>query len=389
MPLGFAINGSRIENNYATWQDFGLGGARSLWSWGRGTYSFLGLGNTNSPTSPTQIGALTDWSTVEGGYGRHVAAIKTDGTLWVWGINIYGQLGLGNTTSVNSPVQLGSLTTWNSIYVGNEFTIGTLTNGTLWAWGRNNFGQLGQGNVTDYSSPVQVGTLTNWSTIGGCSTNWIANKTDGTLWGCGNNTWGTLGLGDITHRSSPVQIGSLTNWSYVSKGRNNGLVNYAIKTDGTLWTMGYNGTGELGQNNATPSSSPIQIGSLTTWSSIISGVYHRLALRTDGTLWAWGYNDQGQLGLGNRTYYSSPVQVGTMTNWSSLGPGNSSSAAIKTDGTLWAWGANDYGQLGLATGKISSPAQVGSLTTWAFVSSGQYATFGTYRVTPIPTKNIP
>jgi len=144
------------------------------------------------------------------------------------------------------------------------------TDGTIWCWGEGGSGALGQGNTTDYSSPVQVGALTTWATIGpGSETDqanseWsMAVKTDGTLWTWGENTKGQLGDGSTTDRSSPVQIGALTTWSSVSGGRK---TSYAIKTDGTLWAWG-NGEA-LGNGTTTQISSPVQIGALTTWSKL-------------------------------------------------------------------------------------------------------------------------
>ncbi len=93
--------------------------------------------------------------------------LKTDGTLWVWGENSYGRLGLGDTTNRSSPVQIGALTTWLNISAGKYYSSAIKTDGTMWAWGRNIFGELGQGDTINRSSPVQVGALTTWLNISG------------------------------------------------------------------------------------------------------------------------------------------------------------------------------------------------------------------------------
>jgi len=284
----------------------------TLWSWGSDYGGQLGLGNNHSiRLSPVQVGSLTDWDNISGGY-QHSLAIKTDGTLWSWGGNSYGELGQGNRTHRSSPVQVGSLTDWDNISGGREFTLATKTDGTLWSWGRNDDGQLGQGHTTDRISPVQVGSLTDWDNISGGYQYSLAIKTDGTLWAWGRNSYGQLGQGNITHRSSPVQVGSLTDWRYISAGCQHTL---AIKTDGTLWSWGRNTYGQLGSGNRANRSSPVQVGNLTDWKYISAGCQHTLAIKTDGTLWSWGRNDDGQLGSGNTTHRSSPVQVGSSADW--------------------------------------------------------------------------
>jgi alpha-tubulin suppressor-like RCC1 family protein len=141
----------------------------SMWAWGRNANGRLGLGDTNNRSSPVQIGALTNWATNVDSFdgGRlHSMAIKTDGTLWAWGSGDYGQLGLGNSTAVSSPNQVGALTNWLRTAAGAyAHTMATKTDGTLWTWGQNSYGKLGLGNTTEYASPKQVGSLTTWTNI--------------------------------------------------------------------------------------------------------------------------------------------------------------------------------------------------------------------------------
>ena len=289
----------------------------TLWTWGSNNAGNLGLGNTTNYSSPKQVGALTTWAKVFASRFSMLAT-KTDGTLWSWGSGLQGRLGLGNTTNYSSPKQVGALTTWLTI-TGGGYAIGSAlaikTDGTLWAWGYNINGQLGLGNTLTYSSPQQVGSLTNWLYVsGGYAT--YAIKTDGTLWAWGRGTRGQLGLGNSTNYSSPKQVGALTNWLKVTGGGYFGFA-VAVKTDGTLWSWGSNNYGQLGLGNTTSYNSPKQIGALTTWLNVIGGGYaYALAVKNDGTLWAWGTNGAGQLGLGNTTSYSSPVQVGALKTWS-------------------------------------------------------------------------
>jgi alpha-tubulin suppressor-like RCC1 family protein len=111
-----------------------------------------------------QVGALTSWSQISSSVYSSFA-IKTNGTLWSWGDNSQGQLGLGNTISYSSPVQVGALTSWTKLPNGGSTkagSMGAIQSGKLFTWGYNNRGQLGLNNTTSYSSPVQVGAATTW-----------------------------------------------------------------------------------------------------------------------------------------------------------------------------------------------------------------------------------
>ena len=335
---------------------------QELYSWGNNSYGRLGLGDTVSRSSPVQVGALTNWALVSGG-SNHAVAVKTDGTMWTWGYNFHGQLGQSNTINRSSPVQVGALTNWATVSGasgGSCFAV--KTDGTLWSWGRNNLGQLGLNNIVNYSSPKQVGILTTWSKVFGGNYFCHAIKTDGTLWAWGSNSTGAIGDNSTVNSSSPVQVGALTNWNMAS-GANGFCV--AVKTDGTLWAWGTNSSGQLGQNDTVNRSSPVQVGALTGWSFArprLNGST-AAAVKTNGTLWTWGNNFSGTLGQGDTVNRSSPVQVGSLTDWQTVNSGTFC-IATKTDKTLWGWGSNS-GQLGLNdnVGR-SSPVQIGALSIW-------------------------
>ena len=217
-----------------TWREVACGSKHSLaiknngtlWSWGCNFTGALGDGTTTYLSSPVQVGALTTWLNIAAG-GYHTLATKNDGTLWSWGNNSYGELGIGlNSTNRSSPVQVGALTNWSNIACGDAFVIATKTDGTLWSWGKNEYGQLGLGDAVYRSSPVQVGALTDWSSKIKCGLQHsLAIKTNRTLWSWGSSSQGKLGLGAGygNNRSSPVQVGALTTWINLSPGYNHGL----------------------------------------------------------------------------------------------------------------------------------------------------------------------
>ena len=242
----------------------------SLWAWGQSNYGALGLGSGSANykfSSPTQVGSLTNWSQVSAG-GNFTLAIKTDGSLWAWGFNPYGNLGLNTGTfSYFSPKQVGSLTNWLSVSAGNGHSLAIKTDGTLWSWGQNVTGELGIGNITNKYSPVQVGALTNWVSIKGLHYVSLGVKTDNSLWTWGYNGFNQLGLGTTSsdRYSSPMQVGSLTNWLSLSGGQYHVS---SIKTDGTLWGWGRNDSGQIGDGTVVNKSSPVQVGGLTNWKTL-------------------------------------------------------------------------------------------------------------------------
>ena len=196
----------------------------TLWAIGSNGFGQLGTGNTTTYSSPVQIGALTDW---ESASSISLASffIKTDGTLWSVGYNFRGQLGqnISYQTHRSSPVQVGALTTWAFLSRGNQngsFGVAGRDDGTLWSWGYNERGQLGLDIATNInrSSPVQIGALTDWESASHNTDEVYAVKTDGTLWAWGFNTTGALAQNDRVARSSPIQIGSSTQWTLVSAG---------------------------------------------------------------------------------------------------------------------------------------------------------------------------
>jgi len=353
----------------------------TLWLWGRNTQGQLGDGSSIvHRSSPIQtVSGGTNWKQVASG-GQYTAVIKTDGTLWTLGHNTSGVLGDGSSiVHRSSPIQtVAGGTNWKLVAGGGYHIAAIKTDGTLWLWGSNTSGQLGDNTVANKSSPVQtVAGGTNWKQVAGGGYHTAAIKTDGTLWTWGQNNYGQLGDNTSVFKSSPVQtIAGGTNWKSVAGGN---FHTAAIKTDGTLWTWGFNSTGQLGNNISGDKSSPVQtVAAGTNWKLVAGGFYHTAAIKTDGTLWTWGHNTYGQLGDGfSIVHKSSPVQtVSGGTNWKLVADGGYYTAAIKTDGTLWNWGNNTYGQLGdNSIVHRSSPIQtLAGGTNWKLVAGGGYHT---------------
>lgn len=356
----------------------------TLWAWGQNGEGELGVGDKVNRSSPTQVGTADTWVSVAGG-GYSATGLNTegwtiflrnDGTIWYCGSGNQASALITDTTADRTtPEQVGTDTDWAKLASSNMSILAVKENGTLWAWGANSEGQLGLGDTTDRSSPTQVGALTDWDKIAGTGRGGMAAiKTDGTLWTWGKNAAGELGQGDTVDRSSPTQVGTLTDWAEIVgaawgqfENNNSGSI-LALKTDGTLWSWGRNHEGQLGLGDTTNRSSPTQIGAEIDWDKIAYAFSTGIAIKKDGTLWTWGYNNFGTMGVGDTTSRSSPVQVGTETDWTNIGANYVSAFGIR-GGALYAWGHNGHGTLGLGdTTNRSSPTQVGAETDWVAVN---------------------
>ena len=220
----------------------------TLWMWGSGFYGQIGNNTGLNRSSPVQtVAGGNNWSSVACGY-YHTAAIKTDGTLWTWGQNSNGQLGDNTATRKSSPVQtIAGGTNWSSVAGGVYHTAAIKTDGTLWTWGTNAFGQLGDNTLIHRSSPVQVvGFATNWSSVACGYYSTYALKKDGTLWAWGFNGYGQLGDNTIANKSSPIQtIAGGTNWSFAACGYHHTIAIY----ENTANQLGINTQPLVGYNS--------------------------------------------------------------------------------------------------------------------------------------------
>ena len=339
----------------------------TVWAWGYNDYGQLGDGTTLYKNTPVQVSSLSGVIAIAGG-NDHNLSVKSDGTVWAWGYNHYGRLGDGTTTDKHTPVQVSGLSGVIAIAGGTFHSLALKSNGTVWAWGSNGFGQLGDGTTTERHTPVKVSGLSDVIAISVGNYHSLALKSDGTVWAWGYNYYGQLGDGTNTEKDSvgkktPVKVSRLSGVIAIAGGTYHSL---ALKSNGTAWAWGYNSYSQLGDGTTTDRNTPMQVGSISGVTAIASGAYHSLALKSDGTVWAWGKNNAGQIGDGGTTgsgvYRETPVQVSSLSGITAIAGGYSHSLALKSDGTVWAWGSNSWGQLGDGTEKDSNtPVQVSSI----------------------------
>lgn len=278
----------------------------TLWAMGWNGEGQLGDNSLLNRNTPIQVGLDNNWVAISAGQNFSLA-IKNDGTLWAWGNNQNGQLGIGTTVNQIVPVQVGNDTNWSKINASkNNFALAIKNDGTLWAWGRNDYGYLGLGNYSTPNIPTQVGTNNNWLAVSSGLNHSLALKSDNTLWAWGRNAYGELGNNTTITSITPSQIGSENDWQYIDASY---LSSKAIKFNGTLWCWGENSQGNLGDGTSTNKLIPTQIGIDSNWSGIFSGHAHTLALKTNSEIYCWGTNNFGQLANGNTINLSSPYQI--------------------------------------------------------------------------------
>jgi alpha-tubulin suppressor-like RCC1 family protein len=449
--IGTASNWSAVaagsEHNLALRAD------GTLWAWGLSDFGQLGVARANgtpvaSQSTPLRIGSDRNWVAVAATGGASSYALRADGTLWAWGDNSLGQLGNGNTSQsqVNTPVQVinPSGSPFVAIASGAGHALALQADGSLWSWGSDGSGELGlrdsraalpAGAALPQATPAQVlvqgsASDNDWSAISAGGSHSLALKANGTLWSWGSNSNGQLGqpaLGTALNQTVPVQVGIARDWSQISAGF---LHSLALKRSGTLWSFGDNGFGQLGSGQtALLSTVPVQAfpqnidfvglsggafhglalksngeiyacgdnssgqfgngtransGTLTLstsdalgWSAGEPGDQFTIARRSDGTLWGWGDNSNGQLGDGSLTPHSAPGRIGSASNWRSHSSGLSHAVALRSDGTLWSWGDNSSGQLGdgsqnrsLVPIQISNTWPSSAANDWTAVAAG-------------------
>ncbi len=336
----------------------------SLWLWGSNLSGQLATEDLINQTAPFKASATEDWSMVTAG-NSHTVVLRGDGTLWSVGSNENGQLGLGlaaTTVPVDVLTQIGTDTDWTAVSAGGSHNLALKADGTLWAFGSNTLGQLGIGTTDDIiTAPVQVSAVGEvYAAISAGAFHSLAVRDSGTLWSWGSNLNDVLGIStDEFTLLIPTQVGTGTDWASVSAGGTHSL---AIKTDGTLWGWGLHEAGQLGLGPQLTSRRrvPEQIGTATDWIAISTGEKHSLGIRGAagaGTLWSWGLNASGQLGLGNTVNRAFPDQVGILSNWTSVAAGKSHSLAANSNSEVLTAGKNTKGQLG-------SPETVGTSDTF-------------------------
>ncbi len=382
-PPGGVYNGAqnvtiRSATNDATVRQITAGGRHTIARLSDGTYYGWGYNFSGqlgfSPGEPIPDPAqqvivlprklnLPDFATIEAG-PNHDLALKSDGTVWAWGLNNQGQLGNGNSNGFRAtPAPVNGLTGVAAVVAGGYYSLALKTDGTVWLWGGMRVN--GEAAPPNRLAPVQIEGLTGVTAIAAGFSHALALRNDGTVWAWGTNFNGQLGDNTTTSRTTPVQVVGLTGVTAITGGTNHSV---ALKADGTVWAWGANNLSQLGtlssdnMDRHTPvpvtALSGLRINSITAGGSDCN-----FALSSDRRVWAWGYGGYGQLADGVPTPPGAAVLVNGPTNVQVVAATFGHVVALTADNSIWTWGLNDYGQLGDGTTENQrTPEQITQLT---------------------------
>ena len=387
----YVVTGQLTGSQIAAGVSFSLAvpADNSVWAWGYNGYGQLGIGNTTQMSAPQTVTGMGPAAAMAGGTS-HTLALALDGTVWAWGANNNGQLGDGTTTQRTSPVQVSGLAGVIAIAAGNSHSLAIKSDGTVWAWGLNGDGQLGDGTTTQRTTPVMVSSLSGtFVAVAGGAFHSLALRADGTVWSWGRNSNGQLGDGTTTTpRTTPVQVSSLSSISAIAAGAYHSL---ALKSDATLWAWGYNLNGQLGDGTTTQRTAPVAVGALSGTTAIAAGDSFSAAIGPDSTVRSWGLNSDGQLGDGTTTQRTTPVGTAGLSAVIALAAGGAHALAVTSDGSVWAWGNNANGEVGDGTvADRSTPVRISSAGyLWNVALPSLSLGSGTYNAAQNVTVNCP
>ncbi len=311
-------------------------------------------GYSRTPEASWELfGALDNISVAAGRY--HLAVLKADGSVWTWGANNYGQLGVGSYTNSETPCQVPSLSDIVELRSGENHIVARKADGTVYAWGENRNGCLGNGTTANSNVPVKMTGCTNAIGIGAAAGVSYVIKAGNVLYACGANGWGQIGDGTRnTVRASLTKVSISENVSYVT---GNGGTSFAITENGALYSWGHDGYGQLGDGGANEDRPTPQMIINSGVADVSMGFYTALIVKSDGTVYTCGYGTS-----------SSPVKIAGLSGVSKAVSGRQAEFVMNGN-TIKSKGMNTNGALGLGDTSWHS--------SWGTVS-GSFKDFAVY-----------
>ena len=336
----------------------------TLYVWGNDNYLQTVISKNNIPqdsipVAVTMPAGVTSWTQVATGQS-HIVALGSDGNVYAWGLNNYGQLGDSSTASDSIPVMVkkpAGVTSWTAVAAGAFYSMAMANNGDIYAWGFNNFGQLGNGTTSNDSIPTLVKLPTGvTATKIAAGTNFgLAVGSNDSLYVWGRNFNGQLGIGNTTDQHSPVTVkfpSGVTSWTEIGAGA---FTSYALGNDGNLYSAGSNGNGQVGDGTTSQRNSFTKVllpGAATGWKSFSGGGSFCLGMASNDSLYAWGFGSDGELGDGQMLKNNTSIQIVSLpagVTATSYAAGHNHGLIIGSNGHMYSWGLNSAGQLGNGT----------------------------------------
>ena len=338
-------------------------------SWG---YDADGEYGDNTMSSTLTIAtAITPGTTKSIVGGNDFAlALQSDGTVYAWGLNDHGQLGVGDTTNRTAPVLIPSLTHVTAIAAGTDASYAVTSSGALYTWGNDGGGQLGDG--THGSTPVMTPTaisLTNVVAVAAGMDFAIALTGTDVVYGWGQGANGVIGDGNNTPEVDTPVAATLSKPAGVSVVALSAgtAASFALLSNGTVMSWGRQEHGQLGHAvTSTFQPTPATIAGLTGVTAIAcTGFEFCLAAHSNRSVSVWGYGNDGEMGNGSTTDGLTPATVTGLTDITAVATARSTAFVLHADGTVSSWGLNSTNETGngdAAHANTSSPAKIAGLT---------------------------
>lgn len=329
-----------------------------LWCWGDNSSAQLGVGpGVMGADAPRFVDAATDWQRIEAG-GSHTCAIKTDGSLYCWGQNARGQLGIGDTVIRNVPTNVAG--SWSEVSAGVSHTCALRTAATVACWGGNTQGEAGAGAGTDHLAPNAIdGSSPGW-TIVTAGDGFSCGVRTGGVYCWGQNADGQLGNGAADATAHPTPTGlmgsALPAFAHVAASYRHACARTAMDE---VYCWGAGSDGQLGGGLTASSSVAAPASMLSGFTNVAAGYWQSAAVH-GGELYTWGGNTSGELGDPASTGRSTPdVVVDPAGTWTEVTAGDGFSCGVMDDGSVWCWGSDAMGRLGNgADGDSPAPVRV-------------------------------
>ncbi len=371
------------NNTLRLWQDslYAILDNGSLYAWGNNKDGQLGLGLTDEyvaynkkvdiPGKVKLIKCAGDNPTESACY-----VITEDGALYVWGKNSYGQLGVGDEVNKNTPTKVNLPSKIKELITTGSSVYAILEDGSLYSWGYNYYGELGVGDEVNKNTPTKVNLPSKIKELITTGSSVYAILEDGSLYSWGYNYYGELGVGDEVNKNTPTKVNLP---SKIKELITTGSSVYALMEDSSLYSWGNNESGRLGVGDEVNKNTPTKVNLPSKIKELITTGSSVYALMEDSSLYSWGENIFGQLGVGDEVNKkNTPTKVNLPGKIKELITTNGSSVyALMEDSSLYSWGYNSYGQLGVGDEvnrntptKVNLPGKIKKLIT---SSSASYA----------------